>query len=78
MICSVPELHHPYLDTRSATRPQPFSHTFMILTLHKLLFPQPFYFGFDVLTIPGIAEVLLKLRSYIRHRRPLFLAFLLL
>jgi hypothetical protein len=83
VICSVPELHHPYLETRSGTRPQPFCHTlagpiFMILNLHQLFYPQPFYFAFDVLTIPGIAEVLLKLRSYMRHRRPLFLAFLLL
>jgi len=83
VVCSVPELYHPYLETRSGTRPQPFCHTlagpiFMILNLHQLFHPQPFYFAFDVLTIPGIAKVLLKLRSYMRHRRPLFLAFLLL
>ena len=83
VICSVPELHHPYLKTRSGTRPQPFCYTsagptFMILNLYQLFYPQTFYFTFNILTIPGIAEVLLKLRSYTRHHRPLFLAFLLL
>ena len=27
VICSVPELNHPYLETRSGTGPQPFCHT---------------------------------------------------
>ena len=27
VICSVPELHHPYLETRSGTLPQTFCHT---------------------------------------------------
>ena len=30
VVCSVPELHHPCLETRSGTRPQSFCHTFMI------------------------------------------------
>lgn len=46
VICSVPELHHPYLETRSGTRPQPFCHTlagpiFMILNLHQRNVEQP-------------------------------------
>lgn len=38
-------------------------------------FPQPFDFGFNVLMTPGIAETLLKPRSYTRPLRPLVLPF---